>query len=170
MSDLVRIPAAAFPRDLDGFLSRECPSCEGRFKLEVAADDAGAEASDLSDEEAVAEAESMQRYCPLCHEPVEGNRWWTVEQIEYAREAISASVQSQFQDMLEDTTRQSSGVLTFRRGDVAAVPSPPTEDETMVMVIPPCHEDDRLKVPDDWTGEVACHRCGVRYPGALIRV
>lgn len=38
----------------------------------------------------------------------------------------------------------------------------------MLMVVPPCHEDDRLKVPNDWTAEVACHRCGVRYPIDLI--
>jgi hypothetical protein len=170
MSDVVRIPASVFPTDLHGFLSRECPSCDGRFKVEVDPHGAGAEDSDVSDEEAVDEAESMQRYCPLCHELVEGNQWWTVEQIDYAKDAISAAVVTNFQDMLEDTARQSDGGLTFRRGDIARVPLPPAEIETMIIVVPPCHEDDRLKVPDEWTGDVACHRCGIRYPVDLIRL
>jgi hypothetical protein len=165
VSDLARIPASAFPRDSDGFMSRECPECEGRFKVEVD-DEAGG--SDLSDEEALAAAEAMQRYCPLCHAVVDGNKWWTPEQIEYAASAVSAVVQSKFQDMLEDTARQSRGILEFRRGAVPAVPAPPEETDGMLMVVPPCHEDDRLKVPDDWTAEVACHRCGVRYPIDLI--
>jgi hypothetical protein len=148
-------------------MSRECPECEGRFKVEVD-DEADDDGSHPSDEEALATAEGMQRWCPLCHALVEGNKWWTSEQIEYAASAISAALQSKVQDMFEDTARQSRLVLEFRRGAVPAIPAPPEETDGMLMVIPPCHEDDRLKVPDDWTADVACHRCGVRYPIDLI--
>lgn len=167
MPDLVRIPASVFPRDSDGFLSRECPVCERIFKVRF---DGGAESAgaELSDEEATIEAEQMRRFCPLCHELVQGSRWWTPAQLEYAKALVFSAVHEQFQQMLADTTRSSGGVIELRAGSSPSEPQPPEESEDMIIVVPPCHEDDPVKVPVDFVGEVACHRCGVRYPVDLI--
>jgi hypothetical protein len=173
MSDLVRIPNSAFPKDSDGFLSRECPECEGRFKVSVSdePENDGVPARDegLSDDEILTRDEEMQRYCPLCHQAVRGNRWWTPEQIEFAEEAISAAVQIKFQEMLKETANKAGGLLEFRSGGTPAMPSPPEESEGMILVAPPCHEEDPLKIPATWSDEVACHQCGVRYPVDVIR-
>ena len=150
--------------DSDGFLSRECPECEGRFKVKVAA----AEEQQLPGEEAAAEADAMLLYCPLCHQLVEGNKWWTPEQLEFAKEIIGAAVSSEFQRMLSETASRSGGLLEFKGSPAPAMPSPPEEADGMVVVTPPCHEGDPLKIPGDWTRDVACHICGVRYPVDVV--
>lgn len=173
VTDLVRIPASAFPKDADGILSRECPECESRFKVWVAdeTDDTGPDALDegLSDDEVLVKAEELRRYCPLCHQLVAGNKWWTPEQIEFAKEAISAAVQTKFHEMLKETADKSGGLLEFQGSGPPAMPSPPVEHDEVIVVVPPCHDADPLKVPKDWSNEVACHQCGVRYPVDLIR-
>ena len=168
MSDIVSIPASAFPRDTDGFLSRECPACEGRFKVKV--DDQAEDRPDVSKEEMLAEADAMRRYCPLCHQLVEGNQWWTPEQLEFATDAIGAAVQLEFQRVLRETAQNSNGVLEFQGGPPPAIPSPPEESDDMALVTLPCHEEDPLKVPEGWTQEVACHVCGFRYPVDVVRL
>jgi hypothetical protein len=168
MPDLVRIPASVFPRDSDGFLSRECPVCERTFKVKF---DENAESAgqELSDEEASVEAGQMRRFCPLCHEFVEGSKWWTPAQLEYTEALVFGAVHEQFQQMLADTARSSGGVLEFRASRPPSEPMPSEESEDMIIVVPPCHEDDSVKVPGDFVGEVACHRCGVRYLIDVIR-
>lgn len=168
MPELVRVPASVFPRDSDGFLSRECPICERTFKVRFdgETESAGAE---LSDEEASVEAEQMRCFCPLCHELVDGNRWWTPAQLEYARALVFSAIHQHFHQVLADTARTSGGLLEFRAGASPTQPLPPSESEDMIIAVPPCHADDPVKVPPDLVGEVACHRCGVRYPIDLIR-
>lgn len=167
VSDLVRIPASVFPRDSDGFLSRQCPACGERFKLKVKLDDESI-GHELTDEETLSEAAEMRRYCPLCLQLVEGNNWWTPEQIHYAKEAIGFVVAVKFQEMLRRTADQSGGFLQYSGGDRPIEPNPPEEQEGMMIVAPPCHENAVAKVPEGWSNEVACYECGVRYPVDLL--
>jgi len=166
VADIVSIPVSAFPRDGDGFLTRECPECEGRFKVKV---DPVDDHQELTKEEKRAEADAMLRYCPLCHQLVEGSKWWTSEQLEFAKEIVGVAVKSEFQRMLRQTASRSGGLLEFKAGAVPAMPSPPEEADGTVIVTLPCHEDDPLKIPGGWTQEVACHVCGVRYPVDVVR-
>jgi hypothetical protein len=72
MNDSVSIPVS-LPLDSDGFLRRECPTCEQEFKWFSHAEwDFNAETAD-------------QYLCPLCGLPAGLDSWWTPAQMEYAR-------------------------------------------------------------------------------------
>jgi len=58
--------------------------------------------------------------------------------------------------------------IEVKRTEPAAVPQP-SEPTDMIRLDFPCHPAEPVKVPDDWTGEVACMVCGVRYPIGLVR-
>ncbi len=73
---------------------------------------------------------------------------------------------------LEETIRGIGGggliSIEVKRTEPAAVPQP-SEPTDMIRLDFPCHPAEPVKVPDDWTGEVACMVCGVRYPIGLVR-
>jgi hypothetical protein len=65
---------ASLAGDDDGFLSRECPTCSGRFKASIR------------------DGSIVVRYCPYCgHEGAAC--WWTPEQLEYMRAIAVGAIQ-----------------------------------------------------------------------------
>jgi hypothetical protein len=154
------------PLDADGFLRRECPTCERQFKWWPTPP------PEESSEEAQEAPEAY--YCPYCHEPANPGAWWTKEQLEYVQRLAVAEVLRpevrRFKNDMERINRRSQGQIRF---DVSSPPlSRPeslTEPDDMVRVDLPCHPEEPTKVDGGWDGEVACLICGIRYPVDLVR-
>ena len=141
------------PVDSDGFLRRECPTCEREFKwLPAAEDDDGASMVDGG------------YFCPYCGVQAPADAWYTKAQLTLAREITQAEVVepmlSEFADDLARTFR-SAGMTTQsaprrRLGE----PEPLTESDDMTRVDFACHPSEPLKVVDDWREPARCLICG----------
>jgi hypothetical protein len=77
MGNTVRI---AIPSDSDGYFGRECPVCDGFFKVTP-----GTGLSDTTD-----------AFCPYCGHHGPADTFWTSEQMEYAKSVILNRVTGQF--------------------------------------------------------------------------
>ena len=169
------------PLDSDGFLRRECPSCERQFKWrptqseETDLSEVGDGDSDTLNESQGANAAPEFYYCPYCYDPGALNAWWTQEQLAYGRELAAAEVLGpELRDLADSMMRLNrSGGLVGVHVDVnmpiLSRPEPLTEPDDMVRVDFPCHLDEPLKIDEAWDEEVACLLCGIRYPVDVVR-
>lgn len=150
MNDNIRVPVS-LPLDSDGFLRRECPSCEREFKW-------------FSHEEGDPDAEpASQYYCPLCGVSAGVESWWTPAQLEYMDGASAPAVDRFIQDSIEDLFKGMKGVSFKRNGSFSRdVPTPQalTEPDDMVIAEPPCHPNEPVKVPEESVAKVHCLICG----------
>jgi hypothetical protein len=160
----MRVPMA-LPLD-DGFLRRECPQCERQFKVRVE------QTADALDDGEPTQTNALY-FCPLCYESAPANAWWTKEQISYSGQIAMATVSDELHGMLNRAFGGLSQPSSPLRIEVehGEIEEPKSMDEAhdMVRIDPPCHADTPLKVPEAWSGEVACFECGVRYPVAVVR-
>lgn len=142
------------PLDSDGFVRRECPTCEREFKR-------------FNSEEGQAAAPPEAGYfCPYCGVQAPANAWFTKAQIAVAdslleREVIAPEMKK-FEKSLKDMERKSGG---FIKVDVSKQrpeppPQPLTEIDDMVRVDFPCHPAEPVKVMESWDKEVRCLICG----------
>ena len=83
MGKTVRI---SFPSDGQGYFARECPACDGFFKVTPG--------TGLFD--------GVQSYCPYCGYHGAADTFWTTEQIEYAKSVILNRVSGQFPQVLSE--------------------------------------------------------------------
>lgn len=153
----------SLPLDADGFLRRECPTCERQFKW------LPSDPSPNEDSHHTPEA----YYCPYCSEPAHLGAWWTTEQVQYQLELVQAQavvpMLQQFQRDMERSFGRTKGI-GFRSEPIAATePTPLMEPEDMVRVELPCHLEEPLKIDESWEAEVSCLVCGLRYPVQLVR-
>jgi hypothetical protein len=158
MSDEVVVPYS-LPLDSDGFLRRECPTCEREFKCLVTTDDTE-----------VTSAPEGGYFCPYCAIQAPPTAWWTKPQLELVQgigmaEVVGPAIE-EFGESIRDIARRSGGLLEARGGDYRAPkrPDPLTETDDMRRVDFPCHGDDPVKVAEDWTREVHCLICGQSTP------
>lgn len=84
---------ASLPVDGDGFISRECPTCLGRFKAPIS------------------EGNIVGRFCPYCGHEGEGC-WWTPEQLEYMRALAINAIQPEL-DSAFGGLEQSNGLISI---------------------------------------------------------
>jgi ribosomal protein S27E len=150
VDDEISIPVE-LPVDNSGFLRRECPTCEQQFKW------FGHAEGDPSAEPAT------QYFCPLCGVAASTDAWWTTEQLEYARGAAGPEIDRAVQDMLSDAFKGSKHISykpdpNFTFG--IPTPEPLIEPDDMVIVEPPCHPNEPLKVPEHATVRAHCLICG----------
>jgi hypothetical protein len=153
VSDEIQL-SMSLPLDSDGFLRRECPTCEREFKW----------LSSDSDEEAVPVPEGGY-FCPYCAIQASADGWWTPAQLELA---TNIATQQVVKPELEKFARQVKGISRSSGGFVKAdvkMDLPPEADplvevDDMRRVDFPCHPDEPIKVLDSWTGEVHCLICG----------
>lgn len=150
MDDEVRIDFA-MPLDADGFLRRECPTCEREFKW-------------FHHPEGDLDAEPVDQYfCPLCGAPAPTNTWLTQPQALAARELAQTAALRLVQDALGDAFRGSNHVR-YKPGQPPATPTPPDEllhePNDMSIVEPPCHPNEPVKVPGEALGQMHCLVCG----------
>lgn len=90
MSRIVRV---SMPADSDGYFGRECPLCDGFFKVTP-----GTGLADTSD-----------AYCPYCGHRGRADTFWTTDQIEYAQSVILNRVSGQFLHVVPPTPAAAEG-------------------------------------------------------------
>jgi hypothetical protein len=135
----------------DGFVRRECPAGKRHFKW-------------FSDETADRPDDAVDPdmyFCPYCGERAPADEWWTQEQLDHA-EALAAD--AIIQNFVDAFKRGFSGRRRGLRVSVSADPSAPppalAEPPGIVIVEPPCHPWEPLKVEEDWEPPLHCRICG----------
>jgi hypothetical protein len=168
------------PLDSDGFLRRECSSCERQFKWHPSqSQTTAAQADDQLGEDLVAAQDEDSAveyyYCPYCGEPAAPTAWWTREQLEYGQALATAEIVApQLRDLADSlkSLNTRGGMISLKVAmDLPdfSRPEPLTEPDDMVRVDFPCHPEEPIKVEEAWEGEVACLVCGIRYPFDIVR-
>lgn len=128
------------PLDDDGYLRRECPTCEQQFKWHHGPVDAADE------------PEPHEYYCPLCGVPAGTDQWWTKEQIDYAQGRAMPEILAQL-----------SNEIGLRIEPTTNVPAAMTESNDMDIVQSPCHPYEPIKIPADHTQPLHCLVCGAAF-------
>lgn len=139
------------PVDDDGFLRRECPHCLRQFKWHH-----GSTADRPQDE-----ADPPVYYCPLCGASAAPDQWWTQEQLAFMKESVAGPALREISNELGKAFRGVKG-LTFKSGQVDE-PEPPAalhELNDMIILAPPCHPWEPVKVPAESTAHAHCLMCG----------
>lgn len=155
MGDDIVKTSMTVPLDGDGFLRRECPTCEREFKWLPSE---GKTASSTPD--------TAGYYCPYCGlQAKEG--WLTKAQVELARATVVHEV---VDPTLADFARklQSSSSDIFKvTASHERSPEPPklSEADDMRRADFPCHPTEPIKVLDDWSGPIHCLICGTTARG-----
>lgn len=149
MDDEILVPISV-PLDSDGFLRRKCPTCENEFKWCP------------SDESASPD----QYFCPLCGEPAPVDEWWTEAQQEYGLRAVGPAIDETLKDALDGAFSGIKGMEFEMNEDFSfdiPDPEPLSEPDDMVIVVPPCHPKEPLKVPEDLRPPIHCLICGASF-------
>jgi len=143
----------SLPVDEDGFLRRECPSCERQFKSYFG------ETADRPEDF----LEPENYFCPYCGEPSGHDTWWTKQQLEYMQ---SAAVGPMLEEVTDELGRAFGNIrndfikFDVKPPDPPEPPMPLIEPNDMLMVAPPCHRFEPIKVLEDWTEPLNCFMCG----------
>lgn len=157
MSDDEVTLGMSVPLDSDGFLRRECPTCEREFKwLPGSGDDA----------DEVTPPPDGGYYCPYCAIQAPDDQWFTQAQIELAQSIVATQVLG---PMLKDFGRDLNGIGRRSNGflsvtakyDAPDEMEPLTEADDMKRIEFECHPDEPVKVLEDWDEPVHCLVCGV---------
>ena len=141
----------ALPLDTDGFLRRECPTCERELKWRVADDG----------EEAI-RAPDGGYFCPYCGVQGPVDAWWTQAQLEAANAQAYREVRKPELEKLAQSARAASGGLVSIGVEINEpdVPPPLSESDDMRRIDFPRHPEEPVKVLDDWVGPVHRALCG----------
>ncbi|WP_457187063.1 hypothetical protein [Nocardioides sp. P5_E3] len=153
MNDEVSIPIS-IPLDADGFLRRECPTCEEQFKW-------------YSHSEGDTDAEQVDQYfCPRCGAPAGVDSWWTPAQLDFAHADAAPAIDDLVNEALDDMfkgLKSSKTVKIERTGRYSSetpTPEPLHEPNDMIIIEPPCHPNEPVKVPGTTIDRVYCLICG----------
>lgn len=153
MDEEIRVPVS-LPLDSDGFLRRECPTCEQEFQW-------------FSHTEGDDDAELVSQYfCPLCGIAAGVDSWWTPAQLEYGFGSAGGVLDQAVQDALEDAFKDIKGMKFEPNSSFSLdieTPDPLIEPDDMVIVEPPCHPHEPLKVPEISTERLFCLICGAQF-------
>ena len=145
------------PLDADGYLRRECPNCEHEFKWHHGQTE---NAPDGFVYENI-------YWCPRCGRSAAPDQWFTQAQIEHQEAVVAAAAPDAVADMLASAFKSSrnSGIAFTRNGthNAPLPPDPLVEPDDMVIVAPPCHPWEPVKVPEDAAVPYHCLLCGARF-------
>ena len=142
------------PLDSDGFLRRECPTCEREFKW-------------FSHQEGDSDAEVIDQYfCPLCGVAAGTDSWWTQAQLQYMNSASAPAIDQYVQDSVDKMFKGVKGIKfkpnrSFSLG--IETPDALAEPDDMMIAEPPCHPNEPVKVPEEQTLKVHCLVCGTPF-------
>jgi hypothetical protein len=149
----------AIPVDLDGFLRRECPTCEREFKWFPASGD---------EEGSVAGVPAGGFFCPYCGVQAPADAWFTKAQIALAQKITETEVIEpmlrKFADDIARTFRSAGMTIRSTPGRQADEPELLTEADDMTRVDFECHPSEPLKILDEWRNPVHCLICGEPKP------
>lgn len=139
----------SLPLDSDGFLRRECPTCEREFKGLYTADT-----------ESATPPQDGGYFCPYCGIQAPPESWFTQAQIDLARNTVATEVVGpMLQDFARDLGRSSRGFKVKAKFDPPEKMDPLTEVDDMRRVDFECHPSEPIKVLDDWDRPVYCVQC-----------
>ncbi len=126
------------PLDSDGFLRRECPTCERELKWRP---------SDADGDQDVESADDVGYFCPYCGVQAPVDAWLTQAQAALAQNIVA---------------REFIGPMVSKLGtyDEPDELDPLTEVDDMTLIVFPCHPSGPLKILDDWHKAVRCLICG----------
>jgi hypothetical protein len=149
--------AVSLPLDGDGFLRRECPTCQREFKWLSA-----------GDEQAEAESTPVPEggyWCPYCAIQAPPDAWWTPAQLEIVNSAISKEMiepeLESFERSVKSAAKRSGGFIEISvERDAMPEADPLVETDDMRHVEFACHPEEPIKVLDNWAGDVHCLICG----------
>lgn len=144
------------PLDDDGFLRRECPTCEREFKWLPGGD----QSYDAA--ESGVDVDPAGYFCPYCGVQAPTSNWFTKSQIEAAKATLLGEILPEMRNWGRGLERSSGGLLKIE----VDVPDPPdvpalTEENDMRRVEFECHPSEPLKVLETWDQRVRCLVCGV---------
>lgn len=142
----------SLPLDGDGYLRRECPTCEREFKWLSSHDDDGEPAP------------VGGYYCPYCRVQAPPESWFTQAQVELATNTVMTDIVGpEFARLgrnLRSSSQRSGGLLKFdARADLPARLDPLVEADDMRRVDFACHPTEPIKVLADWDRIVYCLIC-----------
>jgi endogenous inhibitor of DNA gyrase (YacG/DUF329 family) len=140
-----------YPLDADGFLRRECPSCAREFKWHYG-----------PIETRPADAVDPPRYtCPLCGKQADHNQWFTRDQVRCQQEAVDFYAM----DAINDEMKNAFGRNYTPGKNNAPAPTPLHEPNDMLIIEPPCHPWEPVKVAQERadSGPLFCLVCGEGY-------
>ena len=144
-----------YPLDSDGYLRRECPSCESEFKwhhgpVDTRPDDA---------------TDPAQYSCPLCGDRADHSQWFTQSQVEHQQEVANFHAMDVVNDAMKNAVRGSKYVKYTPGRSNAPAPTPLVEPDDMIIVEPPCHPWEPVKVAEERadSGPLFCLVCGGSY-------
>jgi hypothetical protein len=137
----------------EGYLRRECPTCERQFKWHHGPVD-----------EAEHDGQEHHEYfCPYCGRGAGPDEWHTGEQVEFYLSAAAGPAIQEVSDALADAFR-GSNKMTYKPGSIDHDhPAALHEPADMVIVEPPCHPKEPLKIDEHWTEAVHCLLCGAQF-------
>jgi hypothetical protein len=146
----------SIPLDSDGFLRRECPTCEREFKW----------LPNTSDEGDTDSVRGGGYFCPYCGVQAPPTAWFTKAQITLAESIVEAEIVGpileNFARNIEGIGRRSGGLIaTTAEYDEPEKVDPLTDTDDMQRVDFDCHPSEPVKVSDDWRRPVRCLICGV---------
>lgn len=144
-----------FPLDADGFIRRECPACTEQFKWHYG-----------PTESRPPEAVDPPMYtCPLCGRPAGPDQWWTQEQIQYQQEVKNFYAGDIVNDAMQQAFRGSKSIKYTPGKNTAPAPTALHEPNDMIIVQPPCHPWEPVKLPQERadSGPLHCLVCGETY-------
>ncbi|WP_206496142.1 hypothetical protein [Mycobacteroides abscessus] len=141
----------AFPLDADGFLRRECPSCRDEFKWHY-----GPTAT-----RPAAAIDPLQYTCPLCGVAAAHDHWFTQDQVQLQRQTVEFYAM----DAVNDELKRAFGKNYTPGKNTAPAPTPLHEPNDMIIVEPPCHPWEPVKVPEQRAdaGPLHCIVCGETF-------
>lgn len=142
------------PLDSDGFLRRECPTCEREFKWFY--HEVGDLAVEIVD----------QYFCPLCGVAADVDQWWTKAQLEYAKGQAGPAIDWLVQDELKASFKGNKNIKIETTRNLSFgfdAPPSPSEANDMVIIEPPCHPNEPFKVPETFTKIMHCLICGSEF-------
>jgi hypothetical protein len=157
MSDDEVTIGMSIPLDSDGFLRRECPTCEREFKWFPNPNE-----EDADDAEPIPDG---GYYCPYCGVQAPADAWLTQAQLSLAQNMIETQIMGPtlkgFARDIRELGRRSGGLVSASiKYNQPEELDPLTEADDMQRVDFPCHPSEPVKVLDDWTKPVRCLICG----------
>lgn len=146
----VQIPMSV-PLDSDGFIRRECPTCERELKWRP-----------TPDGEEGAPTPEGGYFCPYCAVQAPPASWWTKAQLEAAEAKIhNEIVKPMLDDFGKSLERASSSHVRFTSKPAERAAEPQlSESDDMRRVDFSCHPSEPVKVLEGWDRPVYCPICG----------
>ena len=137
MSDTDDRFSVTFPLDTEGFLRRECPTCEREFKWLHG-----------TENDEIAAVPDGGYFCPYCGIQSSADGWLTKAQVELVHNTVAT---------------EAIGPLIKGKGFKYTPPKkmePLSELDDMRRVSFACHVGEPVKVLEEWRGVVYCLICG----------